>query len=320
MDRTAKLGFAGLIFFALVFAQGFLLSASGMTLELLSGFDLGLIASVLFSEYFLGFAILLPLPHALASVLSKKIEQKELTVIAVGGSAIGMILALLFFPNLSNYLIACILYIVSFVAVIEISFIKRMELKKWIWLRTLSSASRKGLGIVTAGLFIAMLLFTLPNNEANAEKFQEQIFDMALSQGSNTGNLSNTIADLLVENQKQTLNTVVNNPLFKNIKDKQDTDVQLFVAAITEIEKQIDSPAYSELVKQQIDERMNSASGNKIDIQNAVKSQFPLFGIMLEWLWLIQTLSVVGLFALYKGLIATPLGIAYGLVLEKAIK
>ena len=308
------------LFLALVFIESALLALSGAELEVLTGFNIGAIISVLFSAYFIGFALLLPLPHALAAVLSKKFEKKDLFVSAIGGTAVGALASIALFPALSGYWFACALYIASFFFAIEIAYIKREELKKWVWLRTLNISIGKGLTITAIGVLVATLLFAIPNNEKSEQAFEDEMFSMTIGESSGMENLGDAVAGMLIENQKQTLKTVTANQLFKKLEGKEDVDVQLFVAAVSQIENQLDTAEYRETVEKQIESGMSSLGDKKQDFKKAISEQVPLFNLIKKWLWLIQAIAVFGLFALYKGIIATPLGIAYGLMLEKAIK
>jgi len=314
MDLRAKQALTGFVFLGLVFAECFFLSVSGASLEVLTGFDFGAIFSAILSQQFILFALLLPLPYALAAVLSKKFEQKELSIAVVGGALLGVISSILVFSNLSGYAIAMLAYAFSFLLVIEIVYIKRAELKKWVWLRTLSVSVSKGAMITGAGLLIAVLLFTLPNNEASAEKFEDYIFDMVAENVLGNENQQDAAA-LGADIQKKALGLLTENKLFRKLETKEDLDVIAFVAMVNSVKEQLENPeqfsnsaAQEQDVKEQLKDSIN------------IREMVPFYGVLIDWLWLIQTLAVFGLFALYKGIVAVPLGIAYGLVLEKAIK
>ncbi len=314
MESRAKQALIGIVFFGLVFAECFFLSMSGANLEVLTGFDFGAIFSAIFSQEFILFALLFPLPYALAAVLSKKFEHKELSIVVVGGALLGVILSILVFSNLLGYALAMLAYALSFLLVLEIAYIKKAELKKWAWLRTLNVSVSKGAMITGVGLLITLLLFTLPNNEASAEAFENYIFDMVAENVLGNENQQST-ATLGVDIQKKTLDSLTENELFEKLETKEDLDVIAFVAMVNALKEQLENPG-------QFSDQTSQEQGVKKQLKESIniRELVPFFGIIIDWLWLIQTLTVFGLFALYKGIVAVPLGIAYGLVLEKAIK
>jgi hypothetical protein len=95
-----------------------------------------------------------------------------------------------------------------------------------------------------------------------------------------------------------------------------------FVALVEALHGRLNSDEYREEVISGLREQYEGEALGKEQPGSAlelVKQQMPLFGIILDWFWLIQSLVLVSPFLFLGNVVVKPLAGLYGLVVERLI-
>ena len=151
------------------------------------------------------------------------------------------------------------------------------------------------------------------------EVFGEKVIWIAFSD-TGQDELSVVLADALIDSQKQTVDSIISSPAFLNIAGKNDTDVQVFVASMNELNDEISSP---ETRQRLIDEmrRQQAAGGTGQPITfDFLRRQSPMIGLMADYYWLINTFALVSLFMFVSNLLLSNLAGAYAAVMRKILE
>lgn len=312
-----------IIGFALLFVSmvlwSFFLNATGLTIEKmigLTGFD-EFFASV-FNLNFVIFLVLFPVSIALVSSYAKVFEKKNLYIIVFASSIAFLGLSMVLYQNATQFLVAGIVYAAALLLGVEASFVKFSELKTLPFLRTSMATAGLVGTFIAIGLFASTALFVLPQQEKIVAEFEEQILSSVVENNDDlTDDLSKSAANVYIQGQQQSAQSLVNSPLFEKLTQKEDPDVQAFVLATNALVDQIYSAEYRAKVEEQfrenaegqIDQQDLSSSFDKI------KQSMPLLVLIEENYWLIAGFIVASLYLFASSIIIKPLAGLYGFLL-----
>ena len=294
-------------------------SLTGITVNDLFTFKFDIVLAKMLTIEFAAALATMPLPIATITAFARRTYKENLMVVATASTAIAATIAMAAFPVLQGFWMPAIAYLISIPLLVETAYMKYSEAKTWVTTRTMLATMSKTITLLSIGLALLSITTILPQQEQYIDKFEGFIMDF--TQSMTTGNTQQTIsteaADMLVETQIATVNTIVGNQAYKKLEEKTDPDVMAFVALADASVTYIKSDAY----KQEILEKLKDASSTvvrKIDIMDLIKQQFPMFGTIEQFLWLFQTLTIVGIFSLAASIICKPMAVIYGATMEEA--
>ncbi|MBI4044151.1 MAG: hypothetical protein HY392_00410 [Candidatus Diapherotrites archaeon] len=311
------IGFA--LLFASMVAWSFFLNASGLTIEKmigLTGFDE--FFATIFNLNFAIFLVLFPLSIALVSAYTKAFEKKSLYIIVFASSMVFLGLAMVLYRNAPQFLVTGIVYAAALLFGVEASFVKFSELKTLPFLRTSMATAGLVGTFVAIGLFASTALFVLPQQEKIVAEFEEEILSSVVQDNDSLAeDLSKSAANVYIQGQQQSAQSLVNSPVFEKLAQKEDPDVQAFVVATNALVEQI----YSDEYRQQVEEQFRENAEDKIREQdisgsfNRIKQSMPLLVLIEENYWLIAGFIVASLYLFASSVIIKPLAGLYGFLL-----
>lgn len=314
----------GALAFLFSFLAAFLFFNTGLSsAELLSFSFSGKIAKVL-SVNFLLFVLSVPLLGGLAGAASFWLERKIAWVVFGIGSALGLGLAALLFSGLLDFLWVGVFFVLGLLWAIQQVYMKKDELKHWVSFRLPRVAVQRHLALVSVGLLVFSAATILPQKEAFAEQFETDLVNKVFS-GNSIGNLKSQVAASMakntVESQRQLIGQITLWPQYSSFRsDLQNQNTQEFVAAMGQLQSTIESDAYRQTIQTQIEQQTAGATVNPQDLFNKVKTNFPLFNLLGDWLWLIFGMGLASVLLFFSSFVFGPLGMLYGAIFHAIFK
>lgn len=296
----------------------FFLNASGILLEEILKFEnIKTTINSLTSIPFILFVVLFPLTIALATVFCETEKKKKKSFIVIpAGALIGLIVSMLVFSNLMSYWLAGIFYIISFFLLIEMSYTRLEELKKYVSMRLLSESVRRTVLITAIGLFILSALTVLENKEEYESSLEDEMIGLTMGEETKE-NFAELSAEITIQNYNQILDEVTSMELFQALKTSPDPNAVLFALGVEESKQRINSPAFRREVMEKAKNAQEGAVTEKQldEMLDSMKEQMPLYGLMMQFLWLILSFALFSVFLLLGNTVFVVLGIIYGLII-----
>ncbi|MCH7902617.1 hypothetical protein IIC68_02585, partial [archaeon] len=290
-------------------AASIILAALVFKITGLQHYDLLNLASIegiirfVFSFPIILFALVLPLPYAIVSVLvffeSNKMEVYKTGLI---GTFLGLLISITIFGFTLDSIIVSFFYLISIVILIETANWKKDELKHAVTFRTASSASHKAFFLLAVSLLLISATDGIQNQEKYVQDLGEMVMGVAFSNIGGSNDPAELAADLLLKSQKEAIDTIMALPQFVILREKEDPDVLTFVASMDALAVNIDSPETRRATINKIKNRQEASQG--ILTFDFIRSQSPLIDTMADYYWLITASSVFFMFIFYANLIA----------------
>ena len=265
------------------------------------------------------FALVLPLPYAIVSVLAfYEREKMEVYKIGLIGTIIGLLISTIIFGFTLDAIVVSFFFLISIVVLIETANFKKDELKHLITFRTASAASRKAFFL----LGISLLLISATDGIQNQDKYVDELGDMVMNIAfANAGGGSDPAelaADLLIRTQKETIDGLMALSTFTVLRNKEDVDVKTFVASMDNLADNVDSRETRQATIDKIKERQGTAQS--ILTFDFVRDQSPLIDMVANYYWLLTAFSVFFMFIFYVNLIAGNVAGLYASIIRKLIE
>ena len=297
------------------------LGLSGIAANDFFTFKIDIVAEKLMNLNTALFFFALPLPIVAMAAFAKRCDKASLMIFSFISSLLGLLIAMFIFPNLQGLLLLALFYLVSIPLVIEVAVTKKTELKKWVAPRTMLSSMGKTITLLSIGFVVLSALTILPIQDEYIGKFEGMIegFAAELTTGNSQSTISSEATDLFVNSQIATVDTILENPVFEKLRQKQDLDVMAFVLLADQAKDSLNSDEYRQQVEEKFRQSSSSIAQN-IDIMEMIKKQFPWFELLERYLWLFHALAIIGIFSLIANIICKPMAAVYGSIAETAAK
>ncbi len=311
--------FVGLIAVSVI-VWGYFLSTSNLFLSEVFNFDLAQTIENVKSTGFILFVLLFPSTIGIVVVSCNFFTKREAQMSALAGSFMGFAVLLLLFPRLSEFAVAALFYLLGMWLMIETVYLKKLELKKWVQFRVTTGAAQRLASLTAIGLFIGTILFVFPQQETFKEQMEEKLLDIALQQ-QGTRQLNEYTADLMIENQKQTIERITRMPAYAALRGVEDQRVHVFLLGMDALETEMNSPEFREKVVAEI----RKAQEGKIDKEMAsmvfekVKTQMPWYGFLTDYFWILSAFLATSVFLLLGNFVFRFLAVPYAMILEKVL-
>ena len=315
---NSKKLFLGIPIIASILLWSYFLKASGFSLlEFLTIADLSQALQVLLSFNFILFVLLFPMTYAIIFSMASFIEKKELRIIATASSILGLIAAMFLFLGTGMIIIGAF-YVIGLILAIETAYIKLEELKKFVIPRMNSDAGRTALLLVGIGVFAFTALSVLPEQEKYLNETEKSLAKLVSDESLGTG-LSESLADIYIQTQKQQLEELTSSSQYTDLKTVSDPKAQNLVLYMETIKQQISSPAYKEQVKTQIIQSQGKLSQeqNVEQVFERVRKSLPFYSFVEEYFWLIAAFILTSFYFLIANTIVLWLAIIYGTIFHQ---
>ncbi len=312
---------AAIAIIATIILWAFLLNSTGIIINDFFTFKLQIILDKIISVNFALFLLAFPLTGAIIAAFAKSTDKLNLMLVATISGFVGLGIAMALFVPLQGFWLIALFYVISIPLRIETACITQREAKSFVSARTFLSATGKGTLVIGIGLFVLSATTILPEQDGYIEKFEETFIENVFSgftTGDTTNKLAESQAELVVQSQTQTLNAMLDNPLFQNLKTKQDPDVIAFIMAAEQVEEQVKSPEYKEQIVSQLSQGTADIAQD-IKPLKVVKEELPFLETLEQFLWLIHGFALVSIFFLAANIVFKPTAVLYGLILERVL-
>ena len=304
--------------FLSILLWGFFLGMSGLDFSLLLTFDFSEIMGKLLSLEFILFLLAFPLTFALVVAFCRVYERTTVLAGSAIGTVLGITAAAVAFPVVMSYWGVMVFYIISIPVMISFSYVKFLELKKLVFVRTLNSSIARAVLIIAAGLFLMTAFTMLSEKDKYVEEFENSLFENIIG-GEGMGidvDLVEAPTDALIGAQKTTVSQIMDTPQYENLSDPE------FKLMMDGFSTQLNSIEYRERVKEQLEQELANEQTlfeGGVDLKEMLREKVPLWTFIEEYLWIWVALILMSLFSLIGNVTARPLGMLYGFVLEKII-
>ncbi len=308
---------AAVLILLTTFLWTFFLASTGIVINDFFTFQMDIVAGKLLTINTLLFFITLPIPITVMAIFAKRMDKANLMIVSLISTLLAVGAAMILFKNLQDMWILGVFYIISLPFAIETAFVKYSELEHWISLRTSMSSASRMIIILSLGLFVLSAITIFPNQDAYIDKFESFIEDFALS-ATSEGNMSavpDSATDVMVVTQLATIDSIMGNQVFENLRRKEDPEVLAFVVVADTARDYLQSPEYRASIEKQIREASTTVV-EEIDIIKIMKEEFPLFETMEEFLWLTHAIGLLGIFSFIASMISKPTAAGVGAVGE----
>lgn len=276
------------------------------------------ITATVFSFPVIALAIVFPFTFAIISVLSHLKDKMFTYKATIAGSVVALLLSLILFGFGAEKLVLALFYFISLLAVVELSYVKKEEVKTLITYRTASFASQKAFLVIALGLLVSSAIVLKETNEQRVEAIGNEFFDAVLKNTSATSGLEGITADVLISQQKQALATITFTPQFQRLAIKPDTDVQAFVFMMNGMQQNIDNPGYREKIVEEV--KKVSGQATKSLSFSSLRESIPLFDAGAKYYWALGAVTITTTFIFIANLLAANLAGLYAAGLRKIIE
>ncbi|MBS3058259.1 MAG: hypothetical protein J4478_02550 [Candidatus Diapherotrites archaeon] len=317
MEEKAQTLVYSAIAFLSVLAASFFLNASGIQAVKLASLE-GISSSLkqFLSLEFAGLLVSVAIAFAIANTACLRKSRNFAFKAVLPASAVALIVSLLAFGAGTEKIFLSVFFITALAMLIETASLRKQELKKFITFRASANASQKAVLIIAIGLFASTAFIVFSNQQEFTSKFEKAVIDIALKQAS-TGDLADSSAGLLIQTQKQSLQSVIQTPQFQKLEEKEDADVQAFVQLMLGLDSRLDSPEVKESLKAQVLE--NFENNKQLLTFDLVKKQVPMLQTVEDFYWLIAAITITSLFLFLGNVIITPLAVLFSILAALAL-
>ncbi len=319
MDKEVPKILYGTAIFLLVLVSAVLLRVSGIVgknfLAITSPESL---AAFFISAPLVFLAAALPLCYGLVSMLTHSKGKASVYGIALGGAVPAAVIALIISGFTFEKILLAVFFLISLAVVIETSYLKKDELKKYVTFRTASASAKGALLVVAAGLFISSASIGLAQNDQNVKLFGEKVIELAFSQKSGSSELASALADSLLKSQQLTLASIISSGQYKQVAAKTDADSQAFAAYMNAYGQALQSPDTKQKLVQEL-KRASSSQGTPITFK-LLRSQSPAIGFIADYYWLINAAGLTTMFVFFANLLLSNLAGLYAALIRKVLE
>jgi len=144
--------------------------------------------------------------------------------------------------------------------------------------------------------------------------------------------ISETFAEALAQRDALTAKALLEDQSFQNLKEKEDLEVQQFVLGMEARKSFLESNAYKEEIKQQIESQLSpmlsdttGSALENIDLIESSREMIPAIKVLETilplgiWLGLMHAIAIAGIFSFIATLLIKTTAIVYALIAKMAI-
>ena len=321
MDKKIKLGISGATVFLSLLASAFFLKSSGLiTTNFVNLTTLDSWLAFLLTPNIILLAVIFPVPLAIISALTHFEEKTGVYMVSFGGAIPAAVISLVLFGISFEKIVLSVFFLAGLLVLIESSFIKKSELKRYITFRTAAQSSKTAILIIAIGGFIAAGSIGFANNAGNVKVLGEKLIEFSFNQQSGTQELSEVLATSLINSQKQTVDAIMHTPQFQKLATKADPDVQAFVATMNATRENTGSPQMRGKVIEQIQNAQRQGSSGQPITFDFLRRQSPMIATIADYYWLINAFSLFTLLMFASNIVLSNLAGLYAAAGRRVIE
>lgn len=277
-----------------------------------------------FSLRFTLFALILPLTFALISLLPFYFGRLESHAMAFASSLLALIALIALFGFSGGGILLALFFGIGIIAAIEFTRMRKDELKRFVTLRAVISSTKMALFIVSIGVLLTSAMSAYRDNDANTKKIGDDLIAVAFKPNIGQSGLTDKIADVMLQSQKQGLSVILSTPQFQKLREKTDLDVQAFVLTMDVAGAALESPE----VKQKLADEFNKqaegmqglASVKQLLTIDVLRKQSPILDMLFRYYWVLLAFGMWTTFLMFANLLVANLAGIYAAVMRKIIE
>ncbi len=263
----------------------FLFAQTGITENHFLTLNIIPLAKILLGLNFWVFVIFSAIPIALVLFIGKNFDYSQSAIFAGGGMLIGGFGGMFLFGQ-TLLVIPIIFVVISLPLAIRFEKAKEKELKMMPELRAGIGAAGKITLAFSIGVLALLLLSAYPLRTNFESTFGEELVGITIGDSQSLkSTVSNTIGQVIVETQRQTVEQITALPQYTKLRGKEDIDVITFVATMDALQSQVNSTAYKETVVEQVNK-----GGDSVDLIKTIENTLPLSKVS-QYAWIMYSLS-----------------------------
>jgi hypothetical protein len=293
-----------------IISANFFFSITKITLDSFLTINVFPLINAMISFEFIMFLIFVSLSIACILLIIKHANFQYALGFSLIGYVLGITLGTILFGNL-GFLIPLLIATGGIPLAFESLVKKEKEYKSLPTLRSGISAANKMIMLTGVGLFIFIIIITFPAQEVHEQTFITQILSTTIGDTQTFGEMLQTpMVQIIIDSQKQTLNSVKKMPGFNEFENKNDADVLTFVTNFKTFDNMVNSDNYKTSIKNQFNSQNQNQELNKQLIQ-----QIPIISNISKLAWLVYALEAFILVMFIGNLIVKNLaGLIYILI------
>ena len=261
----------------LIIASGFFLNLTNITLASYLTINLFPLLDNFLSPYFIGFLITISLALTTIILIAHNFETKETMIFSLAGYLIGSLVILALFVQLE---FGIVLLFGGLGIILSIKLYEKQEDNFSKSFKTGRSLTGKIILFFGIGVFLTILLMTLPNANEYEQNFSKNILESFVS--NDNLNLSSPLIGMLGNMQKETISSIQTTSEYQKLQSKNDPDFLDFENKLEELKILYASKEYQDLVGKEVD---NLASSE--EILPDLSSELPIVKDIAKFAWLI---------------------------------
>ncbi len=274
-----------------------------------------------FSVRFSLFAIIFPATLALIAILPFYYARAKAYAISFCSCALALLALIVLFGFSKLGIINATFFGLGIVAMLEMCRLKKEEFKKFITFRSVASSCRIGLLIVSIGVLLTSAITAYKENDANTKQIGDDLIGVALRQDGRQSALTDKIADIVVQSQKQSITLISSTPQFEKLREKTDPDVQLYVATVDKTKEGINSPEMKQKILDELNKQVETAGGGagaQLVTADVLRKQSPIMDLIFRYYWALAAFGIWSTFLAFANILVANLAGAYAAAIRAA--
>ncbi|MFA5763277.1 MAG: hypothetical protein WC915_00520 [archaeon] len=293
-----------------IISANFFFSITKITLDHFLTINVFPLINAMISFEFIMFLIFVSLSIACILLIIKHANLQYALGFSLVGYVLGVTLGTILFGNV-GFLVPLLLAAGGIPLAFESLIKKEKEYKSLPTLRSGISAANKIIILSAVGLLIFILVITFPAQDIYEQRFATQILSTTIGDAQTFGGMLQTpMVKIIVDSQKQTLNSIKKMPGFNQFENKNDADVLTFVTNFNTFDNMVNSDTYITTITDQF-----AAQTENQELNKQLLEQIPIINEIAKLAWLLYAIEAFILVMFIGNLIVKNLaGLMYILI------
>ncbi len=269
-----------------IISANFFFALTKITLDSFLTINVFPLINAMISFEFIMFLIFVSLSIACILVIIKHANLQYALGFSLIGYVLGITLGTIIFGNI-GFLIPLLIATGGIPLAFESLNKKEREYKSLPTLRSGISAANKMIMLTAAGLLIFIMIITFPAQETYEQEFAAQILSTTIGDTQTFGGMLQTpMIKVIIDSQKQTLDSVKKMPGFSQFENKNDPDILTFVTNFNTFNNMVNSKNYVTTITDQF-----SAQTENQELNKQLLEQIPIINEVAKLSWLVYALE-----------------------------
>ncbi len=221
------------------------------------------------------------------TAIGRKYLFKYSMLFSLTGTLIGIICALLLFPQLLEFFAPIIVFLLAIPISLKNLQDREHELKYMAVLRSGASAAGRIVVIVCTGFFIYLIAFSVTNKDTLEANFVPELLSYTVGDGPVLSDQFNeSLANAMAIQQQQTIEQIQSLDSLKNLQAKNDPDGLALASQLDATKAYVTSNDFKTKVTENL-------KNQKVDLGEGVMKQLPMMSLFSRYAWIIYPIAAL---------------------------